>query len=416
MERKSINYYHLIPPIIILLIIGYAIFTNNIISTLFSSLETVLMAFAIVYLLNPIARLIERKSPFNKGFSIVLTFILCFSVVALAVAAMLPPLAKSVNAFIDTAQNPDLIDSILGNVPDFLSPLLKDIDFKEIYNGIYKVIINYSSTLINNVKSIMATAGNLVGFIFNLLLAIFMAYYALSDSDHMGGYAKRLLYAATKKKHADYVMKTCKLADKAVKDFLVGKIITCLILGAMTWVGIVLVNFLVPGIHIPYAPLIGFIIGITNIIPYIGPVFGTIPCLLICLFSGIQESVIFLAIVLITQQIDNIYVGPKILGDSLGVSPFWVVASVAIGGSLFGGIGMIIAVPVVAVTQQLLYEFITDRENNPRQVTLASDTVPITLSTDSPQPIPQPETAPPQQSNKSKNNPKKNKKGNRNRR
>jgi predicted PurR-regulated permease PerM len=107
----------------------------------------------------------------------------------------------------------------------------------------------------------------------------------------------------------------------------------------------------------------GFIIGITNIIPYIGPFIGTIPCLIFALFSGFWEAIALLAIILIMQQIDNIIVSPRILGNSVGLKPFWVVASVTIGGSFFGAAGMILSVPIASVILTLVMEKINNSPN-----------------------------------------------------
>lgn len=359
MERNK--YYKMILPGIIFLLIGYAVFTKDIISLLLGSLHTVLTAFIIVYLLNPIVNFIERKTPLKRGFSILLTFVLCTAIIILSFAALLPPLAASIRSFVDAV--PKYLQELESG--NFLStlPVLDQLDFNGIFDKATSFIMNYAGTFAKNLMNIAQTATGVVSILFNFLLAIFMAYYALYDTEKMCCYTKRLLYALSPKRIADFLLRATGITDKAFKDFIIGKIVTCLILGVMTWVGILLVNLFVPGITIPYAPLIGFIIGLTNIIPYVGPFFGTVPCFVICLFTGLPESIAFLVVILIAQQIDNIYVGPKILGDSLGVSAFWVVASVAVGGSLFGAVGMVLSVPIVAVIQQLLLEFIENRES-----------------------------------------------------
>lgn len=359
---KKNNYYKILPPLLIAIIIGYYVFKHNAIELIFSSIKTVMMAFVIIYLFEPIVNFIQRKSKFGRGISILLTFLLALASITLMFVLIIPNLVESIVTFSNTI--PDYLEDLTKLAEELLTDTFDLINLGELFVKLQEFILNYASSIINNasriIGSIAIKAGNLFGILFDFLLAIFMAYYALTDTKSMVKYTKRLTYAIFDTKIADYLVKVTRITDKAVKDFLIGKIITCIILGFLVYIGIVIVNLF--GLNIPFGPLFGLIIGITNLIPYIGPLFGTIPCILIALFNGIPEAIALLAIILIMQQIDNIYVSPKILGDTLGVKPFWVVASVAIGGTLFGAVGMVLSVPVVAVIQTLLNEVIESKE------------------------------------------------------
>lgn len=362
------NYYKIIPPILICLILGilmiYFIFVMNGFQLIWKSLGTLLAAFIIIYLLKPIVDLIENKLKLNRGLSILLAFLLVVFIFAFMLLLIVPGLVGSIRSFVGDL--PNYAESFENLAMKAFSFVSTQIDVNALFLKFQESITNYVSTLINVGSSLISTivqgTTSVVSLLLNLLIAIFMAWYALLDTKSMGKYAKRFMHALLPGKAGDYLIRVAKITDKSFKDFLVSKLITCVVLGFLVYLGIVVAN-LVFRLNIPYAPLFGLIIGLTNFIPYIGPIIGTVPCLIIALLTGWIEAVVFLCIVLVMQQVDNIFISPKILGDSLGVKPFWVVASVAIGGGLFGTLGMVLSVPVVAVIQQLLTEFIESREN-----------------------------------------------------
>ena len=111
----------------------------------------------------------------------------------------------------------------------------------------------------------------------------------------------------------------------------------------------------------PYAPLISVIIGITNIIPFFGPFIGAVPSTLIILFVSPIKALWFLIIIFIIQQIDGNIIGPKILGDSIGISPFWILFSILVMGKFMGIIGMVIGVPLFAVIYSIIKEIVEEK-------------------------------------------------------
>lgn len=368
MNKKDIqkNYYKLIPPALILVtlscLIIYFVFQYKGISLIYNAIGTVVIAFVMIYLLKPIVDFYERKLPIKRGLSILLAFLTVIAIIILMFVLIIPSLVDSIKTF--AKDIPTYSKELESLSYELLAYVSRTFDVEDLITEAQEFLVSYSSTIINFgtdlIGSIALGATSIVTLTFNFIIAIFMAWYALVDTESMLDYTKRFVRAIFKPKTANYLIKTTRLTDKAVKDFLVSKLITCIILGFLIYIGIIIANLF--GLDIPYAPLFGLIIGLTNIIPYVGPLFGTIPCLIITLLTGLPETVALLGIVLLMQQVDNIFVGPKILGDSLGVKPFWVVASVAIGGSLFGAVGMVLSVPVVAVIQTLLTEYIESKE------------------------------------------------------
>jgi predicted PurR-regulated permease PerM len=188
-----------------------------------------------------------------------------------------------------------------------------------------------------------------------------MSFYAIIDTDHIGQKLIDILEAYLPKKIAVKTVRTLALMDDAIKKYLVSKSYTCIILGILVTLSTYLVNLITP-LNIPYAVLMGFLIALANFIPYIGFFFGTLPCVLIAAFSGFGEAIGIFIIINVTQQIDNLIVSPKIIGGKVGVKPFWVLVSVIIGGSLFGIVGMIIAIPVISVILRLIEEHVEDHK------------------------------------------------------
>jgi predicted PurR-regulated permease PerM len=195
------------------------------------------------------------------------------------------------------------------------------------------------------------------------ILSVLMAFYALRDYDTIGENIELHLRSLFGDKLVKPFKRVFHMTDKAMRSFLLGKLYTCLILGIMIGLFGLIFNLISPK-DIPYLPLIAFIIGLTNIIPYVGPFIGTVPSLVFALINGFIPGLALLAIVLISQQIDNILISPKILGQSVGLKPFWVLLSVTIGGRLFGILGMLLTVPFTSVILLLLDERITVYKKN----------------------------------------------------
>lgn len=153
---------------------------------------------------------------------------------------------------------------------------------------------------------------------------------------------KKAVYALLGLDHGNAVIRDCQYVNQEFSGFLVGKVIDSIIIGAICY----LVTSL---ISTPYALLVSVIIGVTNIIPFFGPFLGAVPCLLLILLIDPLQALYFLIFVVLLQQFDGNFLGPKILGETTGVSSFLIIISILIGGGFWGVFGMIIAVPVCAI-------------------------------------------------------------------
>lgn len=216
-------------------------------------------------------------------------------------------------------------------------------------------IVNYVSEWIPNIITNTISASiQVVKVMMNLLIGIVVAIYLLLDYERFHKQCKRILYALFNKKHAMELERVSAITSKMFNQFVVGKAVDSLIIGILCLIGCLIFRF-------PYAALIAFVVGITNMIPFFGPFIGAIPCIVLLVMVNPIYALWFAVFILALQQLDGNVIGPYILGDSLGLPSIWIMFAVIVGGGLFGIVGMFVGVPVFAVIYTLFREFITNR-------------------------------------------------------
>ena len=217
-----------------------------------------------------------------------------------------------------------------------------------------KWITNYLNVDINDSQNLIFTATSLgtdVIMIFvNFLIGLFLAIYLLFFKESYKGHVKRLTYALLETERANLVMEIARKANDIFYGFIIGKILDSAIIGVICYFSMLIMQM-------PYPILCSFIIGVTNIIPVFGPYIGATPTVILIFVTDPPKGIIFLIYILILQQIDGNLIGPKILGDSTGITSFWVIIAVMVGGSLFGFGGMLIGVPTLALILYLVDRF-----------------------------------------------------------
>lgn len=207
-------------------------------------------------------------------------------------------------------------------------------------------ITNYLNVDINDSQNLIFTAtsvGTDVIMIFvNFLIGLFLAIYILFFKENYTGHVKRLLYARLEISRANLVLEIARKANEIFYGFIIGKILDSAIIGVICYLSMLIMKM-------PYPILCSFVIGVTNIIPVFGPYIGATPTVILIFVTDPPKGIMFLIYILILQQIDGNLIGPKILGDSTGITSFWVIIAVTVGGSLFGFMGMLIGVPTLAL-------------------------------------------------------------------
>jgi len=165
------------------------------------------------------------------------------------------------------------------------------------------------------------------------------------------------MYTVGKEDIVNLIISAAGRVNEMFQRFILGKTVDSAIIGGICYIGMLILDM-------PFAVMLSVIVGVTNMIPYFGPLIGAIPSVLIVLLTeGGSKALILAIFILILQQFDGNVLGPKILGDAIGVSPLWIIFSIIIGGAAGGPFGMFIGVPVVASIKMFMDEFIDKKYN-----------------------------------------------------
>ena len=186
-----------------------------------------------------------------------------------------------------------------------------------------------------------------IAVLFNLFVGVIVSVYVLKDKERFVAQFKRLFYSTMSYKHANRSIAFFRLTHDKFGNFIIGKIFDSMIIGVLCFVLLTLFK-------IPYTALISVIVGVTNIIPFFGPFIGAIPSAFLVLMVDPVKCITFIIIIIVLQQFDGNILGPRILGNTTGISSFWVLFSILVGSELFGVWGMVCAVPVFAVLYTLI--------------------------------------------------------------
>lgn len=352
---------YIIPKILLVitftLLMARFIFLTEGLSWLYGGLRPLVFVGVILYILTPFVDYLDSHTKLNRTGSVVVAFLTVFIGLAIFIGMVVPSMVESGRQIIvKIPQTNEQFLLLVEKIP-FVSYFIDTSSLANFLDATGDWITSISEQLLSYSNEILGSVVSFIGTVSILILSMLMAFYALKDHTNISNSLQEVIHAYLPEKITTPTFRVLTLLDKAVRKFLIGKLYTCLALGVIVTAMILVINVISPwGLHIPYAPLIGFIIGVTNIIPYVGPLIGTVPCLFLALLSGFGEVLVLLIVVLVAQQIDNILISPKILGGSVGLKPFWIVLSITIGGAMFGAIGMVLSIPITSVVLQLVNE------------------------------------------------------------
>ncbi len=338
----------------------------------------ILWGLVLAYLLNPFFRFYERKLLYRlqpkglrRALSLILTYLTLLLIIALLVALILPQLYASITGFLANYDSyivsfVNQFNRLLEQVNGFLDkagieqnlihPLrAEDMKISVIFLNIDK-IMEWAQGLFagDDSFSIMDTIGGVVSSITDMLFAFFMSLYLLSTKEQRYAQIMKIRRALFSDRTNAVLTRICSAADRSFGGFIEGKLLDSLIIGILTYVVVAIFG-------IPYPILVAAIVGITNIIPFVGPIIGAIPTSVIILLTEPGKVIPFLIIVVIIQQIDGNIIGPKILGNNTGVSSLCVLTAITVMGSVWGFTGMILGVPLFAVVIDLMTEHMDGR-------------------------------------------------------
>lgn len=346
---------------------------SDVFTKIFNVLKPVIYGCVIAYLLNPIVKKVDkyllpelekklskkgRARHLSRGVGIALSIIMLFVLIITLCNLLIPELYSSIrnlvvtlpgqlNQLVDQLNNVKLDDSTTGT-------LLKS----AVEEGTEMLQTWLRTDLLEKANSIMSnlTVGvlNILNEIFNLLIGIIVSIYILFSKEIFVQQCKKGVYALLTPAHANMLLHLTTKGNEIFGGFIIGKIIDSVIIGILCFIGLSILNM-------PYVMLVSVIIGVTNVIPFFGPYIGAIPSALLIMLADPMKGFYFILFILLLQQFDGNILGPKILGDSTGLSAFWVIVAILLGGGLFGFVGMIMGVPTFAVIYYIIQMILNNR-------------------------------------------------------
>jgi predicted PurR-regulated permease PerM len=230
-------------------------------------------------------------------------------------------------------------------------PYIDSAEVNRVIDRILEPIKHLSQSAPEILETLAANVYIFGRFTLNFIMAIFIAFYMLYDKERFARKMEKAVYALSTEEKAERFLQNSNRIHHIFNDFIVGKAIDSLIIGILALIGF---NIL----KAPFPLILGLIIGVTNMIPYFGPFIGAIPAILITLLIDPPLAIAVGIFILILQQFDGNILGPKILGDSVDLSPLWIILAVVIGGALMGPLGMFIGVPIFATVKVFGGEYI----------------------------------------------------------
>lgn len=315
---------------------------------LMSILTPFFWGFAIAYILNPLMVRLEKKFKLKRGMSMLGCYIVFFGLIGMFISIvvpvvltnlidiinMLPEYMEAIQSFFDeTILGLSVVEKL--NMQEFLAS-----NFRELGN----FVLNFLNITLNTVVSqVLGITSGLLKFIIGIIISMYM----LNEKESFIVNGKKFLLAIFGEAKSKRAVELGNLTNHIFSNFFVGKAIDSLIIGVLCFIGLWLLKA-------PYALLMSLIVGIFNMIPYFGPFIGAIPAVLVTLFISPMKAVWVILFILLLQQLDGNVIGPKILGDMVGISPFYIILSIMIGGGFFGMLGMLFAVPFFKLMSVIL--------------------------------------------------------------
>ena len=336
-------------------------------------LQPVIMGLVFAYLLNPMVKMIERNlipvldekiknekkvRSLARNIGVFTSILITLAVVVLLLNMVLPELYESIR---------DMIISLPGQMNDAMEYLeahaIKDSAISGTLNTVLENAAASLETwlrtdLISQVNQMMSslTSGVISFFetLFNIVIGLIVSVYVLTSKEKFIGQCKKATYALFQKDRANLILQVTRKSNEIFGGFVIGKIIDSIIIGIICFVVLSLLKM-------PYTLLVSVVVGVTNVIPFFGPFIGAIPSIILILLAEPIKGLYFMIFILLLQQFDGNILGPKILGNSTGLSAFWVVFSILLGGGMFGFVGMVMGVPTFAVFYYLVEMFLNQK-------------------------------------------------------
>lgn len=368
-KKYNVILKYVVVAIIIALLLVLMMFrwetVKSVTSYILEIFEPVIWGAVCAFIMNPIMtstekflqRFIFRKKPRPKlcrAIGVVVATLVFIAVIAMIILSVIPEIISAFPGIYEgiryellpgigrwadkvLADNPSVQEIVNEQLSDFGSTL-------------QKLLSNVVPQLQNFLTSLFDFANSVKNFVFGIIIAI----YFLLSKESLQVQAKKLIVANFKEDTYRNIFKVTSNTNDKLLNFIYGKVIDSVIIGILCGIGMTI-------FRMPYVMIISIIVGITNIIPIFGPFIGAIPGTVLVLIAEPKKAIWFIVFIIVLQQLDGNIIGPKILGSKIGLSPFWMLFSIIIFGSMFGIVGMIVGVPLFAVAYDLLTSYVDAR-------------------------------------------------------
>ena len=382
--RKGITFFLVIAACVIFYFLLLRIDDISVgVSKVIDVLKPILYGMVIAYLLNPIVKQIDRwlipqlkkkmsqekAKKVSRSVGVFAALVMLLALILALCNMLIPELYKSIRDMVQTlpGQISDMVTKIISIQKDtspagVMARNLLEKGSDALQNWIKQDLL----TKVNEVMSNL-TVGiiNFVSEILNFLIGLIVSVYILFSKETFSAQSKKIVYAVFRTDHANMILHLTKKSNEIFGGFIIGKMIDSIIIGILCFIGTSILKM-------PYAMLVSVIVGVTNVIPFFGPYIGAIPSAVLIALADPMKGIYFLIFILLLQQFDGNILGPKILGNSTGLSAFWVVFSILLGGGLFGILGMLFGVPTFAVVYYII-KLLLDNQLEKKKLPTDSD-------------------------------------------
>ncbi len=354
----------------LVLIVVILVFTNlsafsGLVKLLLRVMSSIFYGFLFAYLLNPLVNMVDKRlGPFlcrhwkrqtaARRLSRVVGMFFAYAVASFLIYLMVHTVVPRVGQSIS-----EIVSSFPGyyrSAEAWVLDLLEDPEIRRVADMVLERAYTFLDDFINTdllgtaqelIVSLTSSVYAFVREIINMVIGIVVSLYVLLSKDKFLAQSKKLLVALCEPETADRYMEHGRKINRIFNGFIIGKIIDSIIIGILCYIGVSILKM-------PYPELLAIIVGVTNVIPYFGPIIGAVPCALLVLLVDPLKCLYFIIFAVVLQQIDGNIIGPRILGENVGISGFWILVSITVGGGLFGFIGMLLGVPVFAAIYMLI--------------------------------------------------------------
>lgn len=338
---------------------------TGVIGMVIDVMKPIIYGFAIAFLLNPIVKKVdytlipkleekmepEKAKKISRTVGVGAAMLFLLILISALCVMLIPELYKSIR---------DMLIALPGQLNEASINIQKLLEADTTMGTMFKSTVeeltdsfgtwvrtDFMGQMNKIVSNVTVGVVNMVGGVFDFLIGLIVSIYVLFGKERFSKHAKKLTYAFFDTHHANMILHLTKKSNQIFGGFIIGKIIDSVIIGVLCFICLTILDM-------PYTLLVSVIVGVTNVIPFFGPFIGAVPSSILILLEDPTKGLYFIIFIFLLQQLDGNVIGPKILGDSTGVSAFGVIFSILIGGGLFGFIGMIMAVPTYALAYYIL--------------------------------------------------------------